>query len=209
MFPLKNRSPRRYYFGEKPWYGSKHLGQDYAAYYEPLFAPFDGKIVSQFWGVEGGNTIWFEGKLKLRFMHLSKFTRGLGNVKSGEQIGITGNTGLYTTGAHLHIDNPSTWSGSFWKDFNNFSDPEKINWEAQSPIVVPPATSGFPKKVTTNANVYVRTQPNTSAPLGGSLKLSKGTTITVTGIVQGQNVAGNDKWYVSIKGNYMWSGAFY
>jgi hypothetical protein len=211
MFPLKNRTISGYTFGKRTWYGSQHLGTDYRATFEPLYAPFDGRIVNQFKGREGGNTIWFEGNgLKIRFMHLNRFTRGIGSVKAGEQIGVTGNTGLFTSGPHLHIDITSTFSGAFYKNFANFRDPEKIDWSSPKPPVVNPTPiSGFPKKVTTSANVYVRTAPNTSASLGGDKKLLKGTTITVTGVVTGQNVNGNDKWYVSIKGNFCWTGAFY
>lgn len=215
MFLLAQRVPIKYHFGEKPWYASKHLGQDYKAYYEPVFAPFDGKIVNRFWGAQGGNTIYFEGNnIKLRIMHLSKFIAPIGPVNYGQQIGITGNTGL-STGAHLHVDCPNTFVGSFWQNFANFTDPEKIDWNVQKTEVATmgvgtaPKPAGFPKRVTASANVFVRTAPNTNAPLGGNQKLTRGTIITVNGIVDGQSVNGNNKWYVSIKGNYLWSGAFY
>lgn len=207
MFPLSARKPRPYAFKQKPWYSIYHLGQDYEANYVPIYAPFNGKIVRQFWGAQGGNTIWFEGNgQKMRFMHLSKFTASVGNVKQGQQIGITGNTGL-SSAAHLHIDLPSTFDGAFYNNINNFSNPEAFNWVGN--VASPPTPTGYPKKVTVAVNkLYVRTAPNTGAPLGGDQYLMRGTTITVTGVVTGQNVSGNDRWYKTIKNNYCWSGGF-
>jgi surface antigen len=53
---------------------------------------------------------------------------------------------------------------------------------------------------------YVRTAPNTAAPLGGSRNLVKGDTFQYARKVAGQSVGGNNVWYQSTKGNYVWSG---
>jgi len=58
-------------------------------------------------------------------------------------------------------------------------------------------------KVIAKPALMVRTQPNTHAPLGGDKRLPYGTIITVTGEVSGERVNGNDKWYVTIKNNYV------
>lgn len=52
----------------------------------------------------------------------------------------------------------------------------------------------------------VRCQPNSQSALAGSQKLYKGDTFQTIGTVIGENVLGNDVWYKSIKGNYIWSG---
>jgi hypothetical protein len=77
------------------------------------------------------------------------------------------------------------------------------------PAPAQPQTSGYPKNVTVRVPaVMVRVSPNTGAALGGSKRLTKGTTIQVVGQVAGQSVSGNNIWFRSIKGNYCWSGGF-
>jgi hypothetical protein len=77
------------------------------------------------------------------------------------------------------------------------------------PDVLVPAqqTPGFPKQVKVIVPaLLVRAQPTTSAPLAGSRVLYYGTVITVVGVVDGQTVGNNNKWYKTIRGNYVWSG---
>jgi GH25 family lysozyme M1 (1,4-beta-N-acetylmuramidase) len=130
MFPLKQRKIGGYKFSERTWYSSRHLGSDYsAAKGTPLYAPFDGEIIKRFWGVEGGNTIWFKPSgqnVIIRLLHLSAFN-ARGKVKSGQIIGYTGNSGSLTKVAHLHLD-ISKGSVNIW-DFNNFVDPETFDWK--------------------------------------------------------------------------------
>lgn len=132
MFPLKDRKVGGYAFGQKTWYSRRHLGTDYSAEKgTTLYAPFDGEIIRQFYGVEGGNTIWFKPSgqnVVIRFMHLSNFFGLAGPVKWGEAIGHTGNTGALTRGAHLHLD-ISKGAVNIW-NFNNFIDPDKFDWDA-------------------------------------------------------------------------------
>lgn len=53
----------------------------------------------------------------------------------------------------------------------------------------------------------VRSQPNSNTgALAGSKYLYKGNTFQAVGTVEGENVSGNNIWYKSWKGNYVWSG---
>lgn len=53
----------------------------------------------------------------------------------------------------------------------------------------------------------VRNQPNSkTGALAGSRYLKRGTTFQASGTVIGENVSGNNIWYKSWKGNYLWSG---
>jgi Membrane proteins related to metalloendopeptidases len=133
MFPLTHRKVSGYKFGKPTWYTLRHLGTDYAATYEPLFAPFDGEILWQGSGPQGGKMLYFRpdhDNVIMRFLHLSQFSAPKGRVAKGQQIAVTGNTGSLTTGPHLHLDinvNPKALlRGDL--SFKNFVDPEKYNW---------------------------------------------------------------------------------
>lgn len=143
MFPLRERKIGGFTFGQKTWYSSRHLGVDYvAAKGTQLFAPFDGEITRQFWGVQGGNTIWFKPKgqtVVMRFMHLADFVGHTGQVKSGQVIGHTGNSGALTKGPHLHLDISMVFVNIY--DFSNFLDPEKYDWKDDNTIDVPSSSS--------------------------------------------------------------------
>ena len=53
----------------------------------------------------------------------------------------------------------------------------------------------------------VRNQPNSkTGALAGSRYLKRGNTFQASGTVIGENVSGNNIWYKSWKGNYVWSG---
>lgn len=55
----------------------------------------------------------------------------------------------------------------------------------------------------------VRKEPNTTSAIvmqpGGVDCLKRGDTFKAVGIVEGENINGNNKWYKSAKGNYVWS----
>lgn len=142
MFPLKKRIIGGYTFGQKTWYTSRHLGVDYKAKYDNLYAPFDGVVVKK-WGPQGGNTIWFNPvgqPVIIRFMHLSKILK-TGKVKEGELIAVTGNTGL-SRGAHLHLD---ISKGTVQiTNFPNFIDPEKFVWDVNKPADIVDIPTGTP-----------------------------------------------------------------
>lgn len=110
--------------------GKPHLGLDIMVKEgEFIFAPFDGTVV-QFPNMkEGGNTIHFtcttDKKYMMRFLHLSKFGAS-GNVKQGQIIGYTGNTGI-SSGPHLHLD--ISIDHLILDRLGNFVDPEKFLWD--------------------------------------------------------------------------------
>lgn len=53
----------------------------------------------------------------------------------------------------------------------------------------------------------VRSLPDTkSGILSGSKYLYKGNTFQAKGIIEGENISGNNKWFISWKNNYVWSG---
>jgi len=119
MFILPTRQKLGYRFGEPTFYSSFHKGQDYAAYDDPVKAPTDC-YVDTFSDVGGGYWMQFHYKdVKIQIAHLSKYIKK-GNVKEGELVAITGNSGKYTSGPHAHI--------SVYKN-GKLIDPELFNWE--------------------------------------------------------------------------------
>lgn len=81
-----------------------HYGLDTAHSYDPLLSPVNGKVTRTWNDFGGGNSIEVKsGRDYWWFMHLSKILTSVGNtVKAGQRIAVTGNTGNWTTGAHLH-----------------------------------------------------------------------------------------------------------
>ena len=70
-----------------------------------------------------------------------------------------------------------------------------------------PATSAFPRTVTVNVNTLnVRSQPTSQSATAGSGQLLRGNTFVVTNFVIGENVSGENRWWVSQFGNYVWVG---
>jgi len=80
----------------------------------------------------------------------------------------------------------------------------------QPPIDIagaPPIQANLPALVqVTAASLHVRSAPNISAPLAGSRTLFAGDTFVASRAVQGSSIGGNAVWYVSGRGNYVWSG---
>jgi hypothetical protein len=91
-------------------YNRVHKGIDYAATEgTPVFATQNGVVShagpgARAPGVWGGNEIHIAGSgLETWFAHLSQIGVGMGqNIRAGQQIGLTGNTGI-TSGPHLHF----------------------------------------------------------------------------------------------------------
>ncbi len=76
-----------------------------------------------------------------------------------------------------------------------------------TPTPTPAPVSQYPKTVTVIVPaLMVRSAPNSSASLAGSQRLSQGESFTVTGKVSGESVDGNNQWWVSQYGNYVWTG---
>lgn len=86
-----------------------HNGVDYAAPYgTPVLSVGDGTVTrAGYYGSAGRMVeVKYYGPFKAKYMHLSKFAKGVRSgthVKQGEVIGYVGNTGR-VTGTHLHYE---------------------------------------------------------------------------------------------------------
>lgn len=113
----------------------RHLGNDYATPVgTPVFAPVTGKVTASTSSSTLGNyyEIVEDGNGRIhRLCHLSSRSLGVNaRVSEGQQIGLSGNTGI-STGPHLHWDvrkGNTAWNASF----ANYYNPEAL-------IYVPPA----------------------------------------------------------------------
>lgn len=135
MFIHKNRKVGGYKFRQKTWYTAHHLGTDWSAYFEELYAPCNGKVIATPNGPEGGQWLWFEetgtemckyfkaDKLIHRFGHLKEIKIPAGTeVKEGDVLAITGNSGRLTKSPHNHHD--ISINKVILSDIDNFIDPE-------------------------------------------------------------------------------------
>ncbi len=78
---------------------------------------------------------------------------------------------------------------------------------SNAPSIPTTTIQSFPAQVTVNTAVLnVRSGPSTSYPQAGSMTLNYGDQFTAMGYVHGQSVSGNDIWFVSSLGHYVWSG---
>jgi len=132
---MKLKLPLKYikvtqYFGknEVPFYKELgmigHNGIDLKAYIGcELKAMQDGMILFAGYTQSGGNCIvnWnYKNRLKTIYFHLSKiYVKEGDRVIIGEPLGKTGNTGKYTTGAHLHAGGKETDSRGNTINHNN------------------------------------------------------------------------------------------
>lgn len=104
------------------WKFGKHFGTDLrAAVGVPLYAPEDGVINERYVGTKDIKVLGLTGSKWHRFLHLDSFNVPLGaNVKAGQLIGHTGNTGQVAAHLHWDVRKPNTlWSSSF----SNYFDP--------------------------------------------------------------------------------------
>lgn len=207
MFPLATRKVGGYPFGKPTFYLTRHCGTDYeASVGTQLYAPFDGFIANQGNGVEGGLTIAFRpnhDNVVIRTMHLSKiFVKTGDRVRKGDLIGLTGNTGKYTDGPHLHVD-VSTGSVLLGKPFPaNFTDPEKYDWDyAPNQVAVPvfPNVAKYPPngypQATVTRTTNVRTSLDVTSPDNIVETLYKGDVQDVWRVVEGPLVNGSRWWF--------------
>lgn len=76
---------------------------------------------------------------------------------------------------------------------------------APAPAPTPaPAPGGFPRTVTAIKACNVRSAPHLEGIVTSVLQA--GNTFTAVDLVDGDTVAGNNKWFQSSKGHYVWSG---
>lgn len=134
--PLGNQSYRqgfrhgqRYPRGFGSLTGQQHRGVDYILREgHTIYAPEDG-IIERLYTGQGGMTIVLRGqRYTHRLMHLSRYMiQPQSQVKMGQVIGISGNTGLSTT-PHLHWDMWDRYNGELNPAiFAGFVDPHAFN----------------------------------------------------------------------------------
>lgn len=106
-------------FGHVRPNGRKHTGSDWAAPTgSEVYAIADGEIIAS--GDNAGNGLYLaqtlpDGKT-WSYIHLSAQLVGLGRVRQGDVIALSGNTGTNSLGPHLHCScaadgNPMVWAG--------------------------------------------------------------------------------------------------
>lgn len=92
------------YTGGLMFNGGNHYGVDTLHRYDPLYSPVNGTVTRRWNDYGGGLSLEIKsGDMYWWFMHLSRAIRNIGDqIKIGDRLGTTGNTGNFTTGAHLH-----------------------------------------------------------------------------------------------------------
>ena len=98
------------YFGKRPsptsGASSNHGAIDIPVSYAPVYSAANGRIVSAGWMSGYGNYIEIDhgNGYYTAYAHLSSFNVSAGDIVSrGEQIAVSGNTGI-STGSHLHFE---------------------------------------------------------------------------------------------------------
>lgn len=97
-------------FGLKePFRDHAHRGVDFAVPIgTSVTAPSEGVVESVFWDDGGGGNVIFllhANNLKTAYLHLSEtYVKKGENVRAGQVIASSGNTGGSSTGAHLHFE---------------------------------------------------------------------------------------------------------
>ena len=121
-------------------------------------------------------------------------------VEEGTVLGNMGNTG-YAFGAHLHFE--VRINNTPVDPLPYFQDKKQIIGYGNSRPATP---STFKVRIDKASGANVRKEPKLSAPFAGSKYLKKGDVFVATEIVNVDTVSGNNKWYHSKVGNYVWSG---
>jgi len=139
MYPLVQwlTLKRGYTFGVRTFYNWFHVGDDLIIPRRNLvIASFSGRGKSR-WTKTGGWIYYLTPtgmNIVIRFMHLHRILK-TGEIRMGETIALTGNTGTTTTIPHLHVDISKNKVIS-WKR-SNFINPSKFNWLAINEIDMP------------------------------------------------------------------------
>lgn len=112
-----------------PGYRYKHEGIDINNYYsDKVTSPYDCNIWKKYYDEGGGWTLemkfeYIDNENKknwyfIRLRHLNKIFVGIGQtIKKGDLVGSMGNTGIYSTGKHLHLE-LWEWNGSRYVNIN-------------------------------------------------------------------------------------------
>src|SRR3990167_5825363 len=106
--PVESKWPVTCPFGKKGpnWKSGIHKGVDFGTPEgTPCYAAEGGVVQLQGWGGDFGARIWIiSGEVRHLYAHLSLSMVDVGQeVKKGEKIGLTGNTG-HSTGPHIHFE---------------------------------------------------------------------------------------------------------
>jgi|ETNvirnome_2_300_1030623.scaffolds.fasta_scaffold00122_6 murein DD-endopeptidase MepM/ murein hydrolase activator NlpD len=123
QYPLRDypNLKRGYKFRQKTTYSPHHLGEDLIIPIgTAIYAHMDG-TVGQEHGQQMGLTVHFFCDRLIRYGHLQSVEK-IGQVKKGDLIAYTGNSGSLTTGPHVHIDVSKTHVLNI-NDIDNFIDP--------------------------------------------------------------------------------------
>lgn len=198
-------------------YNNKKIDYDkaYGAQCVDLFRQFNKEVlgISQPRGVNGAKDFWSNyGVDPNLYNNFNKIANTPNFVPQFGDIAIWGN-GTY---GHIAIctgkgdvnkfesfdQNYPTGSACHYVTHNYSGFLGVLRPKAQNKIKV----TEFKVRVDKSCGAYVRKEPNTKSALAGSKLLKKGDVFVATEIVNGENVSGNNKWYHSKVGNYVWSG---
>lgn len=114
-----------------------------------------------------------------------------GTLKQGEAIQITG----IVQGEN--VSGVSTWLRTLRGNYV---------WAGGTDYPTTPAVKAAGGVAEAIRLCYVRTAPSVNAPVGGSQILYPGDRFEYSAKVYGDYVSGNNVWYHSTRGNYVWSG---
>ncbi|CCY71998.1 cHAP domain./Lectin C-type domain [Clostridium sp. CAG:921] len=143
------------------------------------------KNTLEFIPVLGDVAVW--GNSNLKYGHVS-ICSGNGDINSFESFDQN-----FPIGSSCHFEKHNYYNGFLGVLRPKVGDIRKEN------------DSAFWVRVD-KKEAAVRSSPTTKANLVGSKILKKGDTFKVSGTVIGESVSGNNIWYKSLKGNYVWSG---
>lgn len=185
-----------------------HSGVDYAAAIgTPVYAPASGTVTSAKMEQYDGNMLAiFDGTYTHRLMHNSQFLVGVGqHVSEGQRVALSGNTGL-STGPHVHWDvirGNKVYAGAF----SDFVDPWQVLQSSPAPAPIQEVLQSFQRRVKGDDSANYRDAPNTGANIRDTFPAND--VADFKGWVHGENVNGNDIWFVGrYTGGYSWSGGY-
>lgn len=186
-----------------------HTGMDFAvAVGTPVKAAGAGTVVYADWATKlsASNPWWIapayagivvvidhgNGLLTL-YAHLSSTPLNIGNrVAQGQQIGLSGNTGL-STGPHLHFE-VLGWPLAPYNGFYGRLDPTK--YVVAAPVAPAPLKAN--QRKVGPANVNLRASASTTSKI--LRVIPAGSIENFTGYYNGERVSGNNLWYRDAQG---------
>ncbi len=189
----------------------KHSGIDFVKQgyqLDEIIACKKGKVINAEKNVPGykagsyGNFVHIQhgGNISTVYAHMKPGTVcvNIGDiVEDGQVIGYMGATG-FVTGAHLHFE---------VRENNIPVDPNPYFKHQMEILPYSEQTQEKSFNIRVDkSEANVRSQATSKSGIAGTGLLQKGDIFKAVAIVEGENVNGNNKWYKSAKGNYVWSG---